>query len=74
MTGNMKRIFAVVMVMAILLSVMPITASAASNPITMTVVSEAGTPVTGATVTAYAYYTYSPNLTYDLTCQEQGSG
>ena len=74
MTGNIKRIFAVVLVMAILLSVMPITASAASNPITMTVVSEDGTPVTGATVTAYAYYTYSPNLTYDLTCQEQGSG
>lgn len=74
MTGNIKRIFAVVMVLAILLSVMPITASAASNPITMTVVSEDGTPVTGATVTAYAYYTYSPNLTYDLTCQEQGSG
>ena len=74
MTGYMKRIFAVVMVLAVLVSVMPISANAASNPITMTVVSEDGTPVTGATVTAYAYYTYSPNLTYNLTGQEQGNG
>ena len=75
MKGSVKKIIALVMVFAMLVTVMPVSVSAASNPITLTVTSETGERIKGATVTAYAYYNYGTNPQhYNLTCREQNNG
>ena len=69
-----KRIVALMLVLVMLVSTLPISAFAASNPITVRVQSTDGTAVAGATITAYAYYTIMPERTFQLTCQELGDG
>lgn len=70
----LKRFGALLIVLVMLVSLVPIRAKAASNPITMTVVAEDGTPISGATVTAYTYYKYSPANIINLPCVEFGGG
>ena len=55
MKGLKKRFISMLMVLVMVFSMLPLQVFAASNPMTVTVVSTDGSVITGATVSAYAF-------------------
>lgn len=63
MKGLKKRIFSMMMVLVMVFSMLPLQVFAASNPMTVTVVSTNGNVITGAQISAYAFRV---NTNYNL--------
>ena len=74
MKASWKRISSLLLTVVLLISMMPIAVSAASNPMTVTVVAQYGNPVEGATITATYKFVIFGSTTKLSDIEEVGNG